>query len=148
MTRQLVCGLLVLGAALCAAGCSSSNRGKIEGTKWTSLAADVKGLESVLDEGFVWTHHSGRRQSRRQLIDEITAGTLRYSKLEAGEPADVAVYGDSVVVRGESLRQRFAVPGAAAGDADPFTAVYTATLVNRGGAWTLVALHTSRPPAP
>jgi ketosteroid isomerase-like protein len=91
------------------------------------VGADVKVLESLLDEGFVWTHHSGRRQSRRQLLDEIAAGTLRYSKLEAVEPSAVSVYGDAAVVRGES---------------------YTATLVNRGGEWTLVALHSSLRPGP
>ncbi len=32
-----------VAALLLAAGCSSSNKGKIEGTKWTSLAATMKG---------------------------------------------------------------------------------------------------------
>jgi hypothetical protein len=39
---------------LFAAGCSSSNKGKIEGTKWTSLAATVKG--KALPDGFSELH--------------------------------------------------------------------------------------------
>lgn len=35
--------LVVLAAVLCLCGCSSSNKGKIEGTKWMSLASTVKG---------------------------------------------------------------------------------------------------------
>lgn len=36
---RLVLLLLIFGAV----GCSSSNKGKIEGTKWSSIAATVKG---------------------------------------------------------------------------------------------------------
>jgi ketosteroid isomerase-like protein len=111
------------------------------------LAADVKALGAALDEGFVWTHSSGERQTRRELLDQIGAGTLRYSTLEVKDPAAVSVHGEAAVVRGESLRQRSARPGHAP-DPAPFTVAYTSTLVSRGGEWLLVALHTSRPPAP
>jgi hypothetical protein len=56
----------------------------------------------------------------------------------------VDVYGDAAVVRGKSLRQRSAVPGAEA-DAAPFEFFYTLTLVNKGGAWKAVAMHSSHP---
>jgi hypothetical protein len=36
--------LVLLSAVLLACGCSSNNVGKIEGTKWTSLAAKIKGI--------------------------------------------------------------------------------------------------------
>lgn len=54
---------LVAATALLAAGCSSSNKGKIEGTKWTSEPATVKGrtipagmmgLEFKADGGLVY----------------------------------------------------------------------------------------------
>ena len=35
--------LTVVAAALCSVGCMSKNKGKIEGTKWTSQAATIKG---------------------------------------------------------------------------------------------------------
>jgi hypothetical protein len=44
MRRRCVFGLLLVASALVAGGCgSSNNKGKIEGTKWTSLATSVKG---------------------------------------------------------------------------------------------------------
>jgi hypothetical protein len=44
MRRVSVLRLACLTAVLLAAGCSSSNKGKIEGTKWGCLAATVKGI--------------------------------------------------------------------------------------------------------
>jgi hypothetical protein len=35
--------LAVAAALLCAVGCNSNNKGKIEGTKWSSMAATIKG---------------------------------------------------------------------------------------------------------
>jgi uncharacterized protein YndB with AHSA1/START domain len=63
--RPVVVPRLVFAVLLLFAfGCSSSNKGKIEGTKWTSLAATVKGeslaagaryLEFTKDSKMVYT---------------------------------------------------------------------------------------------
>ena len=100
------------------------------------LAGDVKRLESLLDETYVWTHHDGVRQTRREILDQVSAGALKYSKIETKD-VTVNVYGDAAIVRGVSPRQR--VSG------NPFTAVYTLTFVNRGGGWKAVAFDTTRP---
>ena len=98
----------------------------------------------MLDETFVWTHPTGEKGTRKELLDDLTAGTLRFSKLETGTVA-VSAYGDTAVARGESRRQRSAFPGSApGGDAQPYTSFYTTTFVNRDGVWKAVALHTSR----
>ena len=111
-----------------------------------TLAGDAKKLEPLLDETFVWTLHTGERRTRRQLLDSITSGQLKYSKLETGE-VTVNVYGDAAVARGVSTRQRSSHPGAEGkGDEAPFTSFYTMTFVNRGGGWRAVAMHTSRTP--
>ena len=107
------------------------------------LAGDVKKLESLLDETFVRTFRDGSRQTRREALEEIGSGRLKFTKLETSG-VTINVYGDAAVVRGKSLRQRSAVPGAA-GDAAPFEFFYTLTLVNRGGAWKAVAMHASHP---
>jgi ketosteroid isomerase-like protein len=107
------------------------------------LAGDVKRLEALLDETFVRTFRDGSRQTRREAIEEVASGRLKFTKLETSG-VTVDVYGDAAVVRGKSLRQRSAVPGAA-GDAAPFELFYTLTLVNRGGTWKAVALHASHP---
>ena len=109
------------------------------------LAADLKTLETLADESFIWTHRDGKQAPRRQLLDELRSGQLKYSKLETNN-VTVSVHDDTAVVRGASLRQRSAFPESnGAGDADPFTAFYTLTFVNKGGDWKAVAMHTSRP---
>jgi hypothetical protein len=109
------------------------------------LAGDIKTLDTLTDQGFIWTHRDGRQASKRQLLDELRSGQLKYSKLETSDVA-VTVYDDTAVARGSSLRQRSAFPGSTgSGDAGPFTAFYTLTFVNKGGEWKAVAMHTSRP---
>src|SRR5262249_60759149 len=46
---QLVQGAVLL-ALLCSVGCSSNNKGKIEGTKWTSVAATIQGKQRAEGE--------------------------------------------------------------------------------------------------
>src|SRR3954447_894141 len=43
MRPRQVCWLLPIVMVLFLSGCSSNNKGKIEGTKWSSVAANVKG---------------------------------------------------------------------------------------------------------
>ncbi|HKQ80172.1 MAG TPA: nuclear transport factor 2 family protein [Blastocatellia bacterium] len=108
------------------------------------LAADLKTLETLADESFVWTHSDGKQAPLRQLLDELKAGQLKYSKLETNN-VTVSVYDDTAVARGVSIRQRSVFPGSAGGaDAAPFTAFYTLTFINKGGSWKAVAMHTSR----
>jgi len=112
------------------------------------LAADVNALEPLLDESFVWTHPTGEKGTRKDLIDDLGAGTLRFSKLDTGTVA-VSAYGDTAIARGQSQRQRSAFPGAPpGGDAQPYASFYTTTFVNRDGVWKAVALHTSRGRSP
>jgi len=109
------------------------------------LAADTKTIESLTDESFIWTHRTGEQMTRQQLLDEISSGRLKYSKLETNK-VSVSVYGDSAVVRGVSPRQRSSIPETpGTGDPGPLTVFYTLTFVNRGGAWRAVAMHSSRP---
>ncbi|HYH86353.1 MAG TPA: nuclear transport factor 2 family protein [Pyrinomonadaceae bacterium] len=109
------------------------------------LASDVKKLESLTDESFVWTQRTGEQTARRQLLEQIGSGQLKYSKLETRNVV-VSVYGDAGVVRGVSPRQRNSIPATpGTGDAAPFDAFYTLTFVNQGGTWKAVAMHTSRP---
>ena len=108
-----------------------------------TLAGDVKRLESLLDETFVRMFRDGSRQTRREALEEIGSGRLKFTRLETSG-VTVEVYGDAAVARGKSLRQRSAVPGAAA-DASPFEFFYTMTFINKGGTWKAVAMHSSHP---
>src|SRR5262249_2728803 len=109
------------------------------------LTADTTTLESLVDESFIWTQPTGEQVSRQQLIDQLRSGRLKYSKLETNN-VTVAVSGETAIVRGVSERQRSSVPDPGeSADPGPFTAYFTLTLINRGGFWKAVAMHTSRP---
>lgn len=105
------------------------------------LTSDTKKLESLLHPSFIWTHTTGQQDNREKMLGELTSGKLKYSKLETKDIA-INVYGDTAIVRGTSPRQRAQVPGAAE-QPKPFTVFYTLTLVNFGGTWRIVAMHTS-----
>ncbi len=108
------------------------------------LAADVRTLEALLDESFVWTHGDGDQRTRRQLAEALGSGQLKYSKLEASDVV-VSIHGDTAVVRGVTSRQRSRFPGSeTGGDPAPFTSFFTLTFANMQGTWKAVALHTSR----
>ncbi len=111
------------------------------------LAADVKALEALADDSFVWTDRTGEQMTRAELLDVLGSGRLKYSKLDTTD-VTVSLYGDTAVVRGVSLRQRAVSPGSPTGDAAPFTALYTQTLVERGSGWKAVAMHSSRKEGP
>ncbi len=103
--------------------------------------ADTKKLENLTHNSFVWTHRGGNQQTRQQLLDQLSSGQLRFSKID---PANVTVnlIGDSAIVRGTATAQRSAVPGGSP-DAAPFNVSYTFVLANPGGAWLVVGLHGS-----
>lgn len=108
------------------------------------LGADTARLEQLLDESFIWTQHSGEQVTGKQFIENLRSGRLKYSQLE-NKNASIAIAGDAGIIRGVTVRQRSAVPSSPGpADTAPFTAFYTLTFVNKGGAWKAVALHTSR----
>ncbi|PYQ55088.1 MAG: hypothetical protein DMF78_03355 [Acidobacteria bacterium] len=111
------------------------------------LASDVKALEALADESFVWTDQAGEQMTRAELLDLLGSGRLKYSKLDTTDVA-VSLYGDTAVVRGVSQRQRAVSPGSPTGDAAPFTALYTLMLVERGSGWKAVAMQSSRKEGP
>jgi len=109
------------------------------------LAGDGKKLAALSDEAFIWTRPDGAQITQKELVDDLTSGQLKFSKLENSK-VTVSVFGDTAVVRGESLRQRSSVPGRTMGDAVPAVVNYTLTFVNQIGGWKAVALHTSGRP--
>ena len=85
-------------------------------------AADLKKLESMLDENFVWTRCAGE-VTRQQLRDELKSGESKYPRLEASN-VTINVYSDAAVVRSSS---------------------YTLTFANKDGDWKAVAMHSTGP---
>ena len=108
------------------------------------LKSDIKTLESMLDESFIWTQHNGEKMTRAELLDYLRTGRLKYSSLETSK-VKIDQHYDTAVATGVTVRKRSAISNTSgAGDAAPFTAYYTLTFVNKGGVWKAVAMHTSR----
>jgi ketosteroid isomerase-like protein len=87
---------------------------------------DVKKVAALTDAKFVWTEGSEKETTQQQLIDTRSAITSKRSTADEGKEI-ISVFGDAAVVRGDS----------AAGK-------YTMTLVNQGGTWKIVALHSGK----
>ena len=91
-------------------------------------AADLKQINALTDANFVWTQ-GATQMSRKQVLDDLSAGKLKYVKPDTAK-SSVSIYGETAVVRGE-----WPAPNAAR---------YTLTLINQGGAWKAIAMHTSK----
>jgi ketosteroid isomerase-like protein len=91
-------------------------------------AADVSKVTALTDETFIWTH-AGEQMNRKQMLDDLSSGRLKYAKPQAAK-LNVSAYGDAAVVRGAWLT--------------PQAAHYTLMFINSGGAWKAVSMHTSQ----
>jgi hypothetical protein len=105
------------------------------------VEADVKKLDSLLDQTFIWTRRTGEQLTRKQLLEQLRSGQLNYAKPETND-VTVAIYGDTAIVREASLRQRGSEKS---GDATPFAAFGTLTFVNKDGDWKAVAMYSTQP---
>jgi ketosteroid isomerase-like protein len=100
------------------------------------LGADVKKLENLMHNSFVWTHRSGNRESRQQVLDNLLSGRVKFTKLEPTNLA-VNVAGDTAIVHGTAIVQLSAT------NASPFTVSYSFVFANQGGVWIPIALNGS-----
>jgi hypothetical protein len=88
------------------------------------LNTDGKRISALTDASFVWTQGKSEL-SRNQVLDAMTEASSNVP--EQDKPNEViSLYGETAVVRGVSRAGK-----------------YTMTLVNQGGAWKIVALHSA-----
>ncbi len=104
------------------------------------VKADLAALEDILADDLSYVHSSGSVDSKREFVDAIRTGRLKYKQVDR-EGVAVRVYADVAVVTG---RGRFQVRS---GEDDldvrlRFTDVY----VKRGGKWRMVAWQSTRLP--
>ncbi len=88
------------------------------------LNTDAKKVSALTDASFVWTQ--GKNElTRKQLLDAMNVVRSKVSKEQSPKEA-ISLYGETAIVRGESLAGK-----------------YTMTLINQGGAWKIVAIHSA-----
>jgi ketosteroid isomerase-like protein len=88
--------------------------------------ADVNKLTALTASNFAWTQGMAQ-MSLKQVLDELSAGRLKYVKPDAAK-SSVSVYGETAVARGEWPES---------------SGRYTLTFINQIGGWKAIALHTS-----
>lgn len=89
------------------------------------ISRDIKKFTAVTDDSFVWSQGTEKDITRKQLVDGMKAVRTELPTPVAPKET-ISLYGETAIVRGEASNGR-----------------YTMTLVNQGGAWKIVAMHSS-----
>jgi Domain of unknown function (DUF4440) len=96
-------------------------------------------LDALLAENASYVHTNGKRETKRQFIDAITAGRRRYRQIEI-QSQDVMPGGrDTWIVYGRALLEMESKNGALL-----FPIAYTAIHIQVDGQWQLLAMQATR----
>ena len=96
-------------------------------------------LDALLAENASYVHTNGKRETKRQFIDAISAGLRRYRQIEI-QSQDVMPGGrDTWIVFGRALLEMESKNGALL-----FPIAYTAIHIQVDGQWQLLAMQATR----
>ncbi|QGZ60483.1 nuclear transport factor 2 family protein [Paraburkholderia acidisoli] len=96
-------------------------------------------LERLLSDQATFVHTNGKRETKQQFIDAITAGRRRYRQIEIQSQDVLPVGNETCVVSGRVLIEMEANSGALL-----FPIAYTAIQTQEDGHWRLVAWQATR----
>ncbi|AIO67511.1 nuclear transport factor 2 family protein [Burkholderia oklahomensis] len=100
---------------------------------------DGEALEALLSDKVYYVHTNGKRETKQQFIDAITAGRRRYRQIEV-QSQEVLPVGDATyVVAGRALIEMETNNGGLV-----FPIAYTAVQTQEGGRWRLLAWQATR----
>lgn len=102
------------------------------------LKNDFAVLESILAEDLIYTHSSGRVETKEEFINALRSGQTKYEAFDR-EGVTVRAYGDSAVVTG-AAKMTVRRPNQVNNFQIRFIDVY----VRRGGRWQMVAWQSTR----
>jgi ketosteroid isomerase-like protein len=137
--------LFVLGV-LAQAGCAATplrfdEVERLERARFEAMTRqDVAALEPMLADDLVYCHSDGSCESKREFLETIRSGRIRYIALEVLELRPRA-YGDVILFNGV-----VAVEGVLGGQTRTFNVVFTDAYARRGDDWQLVAWQSTRKP--
>lgn len=104
--------------------------------------ADIQALDRMLADDVIYVHASGMMETKRQHLEALSSGALRYLSIEP-QDMKVRLYGDAAVVNG---RAKMVVH--AGGNDIPLDLRYTEVYVKQEGHWRLAAWQSTRIAAP
>lgn len=100
---------------------------------------DSEALDALLSDKVCYVHTNGKRETKQQFIDAITAGRRRYRQIEI-QSQDVLPVGDATyVVAGRALIEMETNNGGLV-----FSIAYTAVQTHESGRWRLLAWQATR----
>jgi hypothetical protein len=103
------------------------------------VEGDGTSLDALLSEHAIFVHTNGKRETKQQFIDAITAGRRRYRQIEI-QSQDVLTAGrETCVVSGRALIEMEANNGALL-----YPIAYTAIQTQEDGHWRLLAWQATR----
>ena len=107
--------------------------------RMTAMAEkDVATLKNVLCKGLVYTHSSGRQDTKQSLIDGMEAGTTVYTSVVPSE-VKAQDLGNAVVLTGVA-----AISVNSGGKPNSFRVRFTDVYENQNGTWRMVAWQSTK----
>jgi uncharacterized protein (TIGR02246 family) len=138
--RSAVCLFVLTAIAVAAAKPAAEREVREAEDAWAraAMAGDATVLTRLLADDIVYTHTSGKADTKTQFIESITTGRLTYRSAEVEEFA-AKVYGNVAVTL--SVRRMSTGSG---GQFTSFRARFQRVWVKRGGQWRLTAHQATR----
>lgn len=138
--RRYCAAIIVIIAALPAAGLSASSEAEIVATQEEArqalLRGDVSTLDTLWGDEFTSITATGQVRTKAQMLEAFKTGQMKYISLEYDE-LRIRVYGNTAVMtgraRGAGVRNGMQLP------ASPHGTRFTQVFVKRRGGWKLVA---------
>gem|GEM_PF-3709667 len=156
-TRPLVILMLVLAASLpawAAEDCScnpleqafKAQVMQVENERYAAMVKpDYDVLEKVITDNAVYAHSTGNVQSKRQFIDDLKSGKMRYRSITPTIPL-IRFYGDIAIANGVGTFE-VTLNGVEQSARLAYTAIYNLKTDANGRSWQLVSWHSSAVPA-
>lgn len=109
--------------------------------RMTAMAQkDTAALKTMLCKGLVYTHSSGRQDTKESLIGGIESGSTVYTSVEPSE-VQAQDLGNAVVLTGVA-----AIGVNSAGKPNSFRARFTDVWENQNGTWRMIAWQSTKIP--
>ena len=114
---------------------------ELDKKRMTAMAQkDVASLKNMLCKGLVYTHSSGRQDTKQSLIEGMETGKTVYTSIE---PSDVKAQdlGNAVVLTGAA-----AISVVSNGKPNSFRVRFTDVYENQNGTWRMVTWQSTKLP--
>jgi hypothetical protein len=114
---------------------------ELDRKRMTAMAQkDTAALKNMLCKGLVYTHSSGRQDTKQSLIDAMESGTTVYTAMEPSE-VKAQDLGNAVVLTGVA-----AIRTNSNGKPNAFRVRFTDVYENQNGTWRMITWQSTKLP--